>query len=132
MNNSIEKIYEWLLLHMGSEANYYTILNCHRAATAEGVPYLRIMGRLHEFKVVNLLIYSGQVPDLSAFGKVDELNNEQTQQLSFASQQQVIEYLTTGVMTNMASQTGVDSFRVLILAPTGDAGEITFPPEHTT
>lgn len=126
----MEKIYEWLLLHMGNEANYYTILNCHRAATAEGVSYLRIMGRLHEFKVVNLLIYSEQV-DSSAFGKVEELNNEQTQQLSFASQQQVIEYLTTGEVTNVASQTGADSYHVLIFAPTGDAGEITFPPEQS-
>ncbi len=126
----MEPIYEWLLLHMGNEANYYTILNCQRDTTPEGLSYLRVMGRLREFKVINLFIYTGQAQNSPVAESDQNSGNEQPRQVSFANSQQVIEYLATGKVADSASQTDEDSFHVLVLDPVGNAGEITFPPEN--
>jgi hypothetical protein len=128
----METIYNWLLKSMGNEGNFYTILNCQRGNMPEGPDYLRIMVRSKDFKVMNLVVYTGQpneFPDLEP----DQLSaNAEPQRLTFSNQQQVLDYLATGETPEPPSPTDAGVIQVLVVEPNGESGQITFPPEQTT
>ncbi|MFD2933878.1 hypothetical protein [Spirosoma flavum] len=121
----METIYNWLLHNTGNEGNYYTILNSQRNTRPEGANHLSVMVRTTDFKVMDLFIYTGQMDGASGV-------NTQQESLTFVTEQQVIDYLSTGKITEALSPTDSDTIRVLIADPAGESGDITFPPDQTT
>lgn len=113
----METIYDWLLHNTGNAGNYYTILNTQR----DEPDGLDIMARSSDFKVVNLLIQNTQTSGLS----VDKSSGSD---YTFSNEQQVINFLATGKTPESQPDKNAGSISVFVQEPTGEAGEVTFPP----
>ena len=119
----MQTIYDWLLYNTGNEGNYYTILNSQRTTTPEGTDSLTIMARLSDFTSKNLHIHAGQI-------KAHVSGSTQPERLLFSNEQQVIHYLATGQTADSQVPTDGEVLQVIVREPTGQSGEITFPPEQ--
>lgn len=130
----MDTIYEWLIKNtgnahlLGNEGQYFTILNVKRETTHDGVAGLDIMVRNQNFHVLNLLVYPGTniIPESNELQGRTVVNT-----IEFASETAVITYLSDGKTPDSSAQKGSVPYRVFILVPSQEAGEITFPPTAT-
>jgi hypothetical protein len=128
----MKTIYEWLLYHMGNEANFYTILNCQRSESSEADEHLLVMARTKDFKIIHLVI--GGETGLASSGQESASAPDETrpQHLQFHNEQAVIHYLATGEVEQEESAASGSGVHVWVEEPKGEAGAITFPPEQSS
>ena len=113
----METLYDWLLHHMGNEANYFTILNVQRQTDAEYPASLEVMVRTKEFERLNLFIQSVVEANTPATGPEAVQDQPVKASYLFKDKDQVIAYLSGAKRPNQPLMLGCRVFVCLFWSP---------------